>query len=79
MFCLAIDSKLRASDLVALTVGDIAESDVAGYKIKPRAKIVQRKTGTEVAFEISADTAACLSSRLFESGKLALDRLFTMR
>lgn len=78
MFCLAIDSKLRASDLVSLTVHDVAESVSGGEtRIKARAKVVQSKTGTDVAFEISSDTQACLKARIAESGKLDLDRLFT--
>jgi len=38
---------------------------------------VQRKTDTEVAFEISPDTQACLKAWIVESGMLDFDRLFT--
>lgn len=80
MLSLAIDSKLRASDLVSLTVRDVAEFLVGGeIRIKPRTSVVQRKTRTEVAFEISPDTGAHVRARLQASGKLNLDRLFTPR
>lgn len=78
MFGLAIDSKLRASDLVAIRVCDVAErfagSDVI---IKARAKLLQSKTGSEVAFEISPETQACLRVRITTAGKHDMDRLFT--
>lgn len=78
MFCLAIDSKLRASDLVVLTMHDVAETLIGGEtRIKARAKVVQRKTGTEVAFEISPDTQVCLKSWIDRSKKLDFDRLLT--
>jgi integrase len=78
MFCLAIDSKLRASDLVRLTVRDVAEqTGTDTVRIMTRSKVVQKKTGTEVAFEISPETQSALRSWITESGKLDWDRLFT--
>jgi integrase len=78
MFCLAIDSKLRASDLVGLRVADIAEQTGSGeVSMRTRSKVVQRKTGTEVAFEISPDTQAALRGWIKGSKKLDWDRLFT--
>jgi integrase len=78
MFCLAIDSKLRASDLVRLTVRDVAEQSNAGeLKIKLRSNVVQKKTGTEVAFEISAETQTALGAWITDSEKLDWDPLFT--
>jgi hypothetical protein len=47
MFNLAIDSKLRGCDLVALNVGDVAPN---GYAID-RANVRQKKTGRPVRFE----------------------------
>ena len=41
IFNLAIDSKLRACDLVKLRLDDIC----SGFKVRPRATIVQKKTG----------------------------------
>src|SRR6266404_8931668 len=50
IFNLAIDSKLRASDLVKLRLDDICSSRA---KVRHRAMIVQRKTGRPVQFEIT--------------------------
>ena len=52
MFNLAIDSKLRACDLMSLRVADIAQ----GVRVQPRARIVQQKTGRPVRFEITEPT-----------------------
>jgi integrase len=49
MFNLAIDSKLRGCDVVALKVSDIAPK---GYAIE-RASIRQQKTGQPVRFELT--------------------------
>ena len=49
LFNLAIDSKLRGCDLVAIRVDDIAPS---GYAVE-RASVRQRKTGRSVRFELS--------------------------
>jgi integrase len=52
LFNLAIDSKLRGCDVVALKVDDIAPN---GYAID-RARIRQRKTGRPVKFELTDQT-----------------------
>ena len=52
LFNLAIDSKLRSCDLVALRVSDVA---VAG-SVRERAVIVQQKTGHPVQFEFTEQT-----------------------
>lgn len=52
LFNLAIDSKLRACDLVRLRVRDVAQ----GLKIARRAIIMQRKTKRPVQFEITEPT-----------------------
>jgi integrase len=49
IFNLAIDSKLRACDLVKLRLDDIC----SGISVRRRATIVQKKTGRPVQFEIS--------------------------
>ncbi len=49
LFNLAIDNKLRACDLMALRVADVAQ----GSRIQPRARVIQRKTGQPVQFEIT--------------------------
>lgn len=52
MFNLAIDSKLRACDLMRLRVADIAQAG----NVQSRARVIQMKTGRPVQFEISAQT-----------------------
>src|SRR6202049_3919908 len=52
MFNLAIDSKLRGCDVVALKVEDIAPH---GYAVD-RATVRQKKTGLPVRFEITDKT-----------------------
>jgi integrase len=49
LFNLAIDSKLRACDLLGLRVGDIAHKS----HINSRAVVMQRKTRRPVQFEIT--------------------------
>src|ERR1700716_345818 len=49
IFNLAIDSKLRACDLVKLRLDDIC----SGLRVRQRATIVQKKTGRTVQFEIT--------------------------
>ncbi|WP_286890300.1 tyrosine-type recombinase/integrase [Pseudoalteromonas sp. ESRF-bin5] len=56
LFNLAIDSKLRDCDLVALKVLDVMRAG----EILTRASIVQQKTGTPVMFEIIAHTRQSL-------------------
>ena len=52
LFNLAIDSKLRACDLLSLRVSDV----MVGGRIGSRAMIMQRKTQRRVQFEITART-----------------------
>jgi integrase len=52
LFNLAIDSKLRACDLVKLKVRDISH----GNQITARAIVIQQKTGLPVHFEITEPT-----------------------
>ena len=52
MFNLAIDSKLRGCDVIALKVEDVAPS---GYAID-RALVRQKKTGQPVKFELTEQT-----------------------
>ena len=60
MFNLAIDSKLRGCDLVALRVDDVA----AGGSVRDRATIIQHKTGRPVQFEITEQTRASVQDWL---------------
>lgn len=52
LFNLAIDSKLRACDLVALRVRDVAH----GNQLAKRAMVIQRKTQRPVQFEVTDQT-----------------------
>jgi integrase len=60
IFNLAIDSKLRACDLVRLRVDDIC----SGAKVRRRATIVQRKTGRTVQFEITDPSRSAVEAWL---------------
>src|SRR5262249_56360470 len=70
MFDLAIDSKLRGCDLVALRVYDVAPN---GYAID-RANIRQRKTGLPVRFELTEITRQALDEYLRASGRKPVRR-----
>jgi integrase len=73
MFNLAIDSKLRGCDLMALKVEDVAPN---GYTID-RATVRQRKTGRPVKFELTEQTRQALEDHLRASGKRSGEFLFT--
>ena len=75
MFNLAIDSKLRGCDLVALKVEDVAPYGV----VKQRATIRQRKTGHPVQFEITDHTRQALDQWIKRSAMRDGDFLFTSR
>jgi integrase len=60
LFNLAIDSKLRACDLVALKVSDIQTGD----RVRERANIIQKKTGRAVQFELTEATRLSVTSWL---------------
>jgi integrase len=85
MFNLAIDSKLRACDVVALKVEDVAPNGYAA----DRATIRQRKTGQPVRFELTEQTrqavdeylrARCKqSSEFMFGGRRGADRSMTTR
>jgi integrase len=75
MFNLAIDSKLRGCDVVALKVKDIAPN---GYAID-RATIRQRKTGRPAKFELTDQTGQAVDDYLRVSGKKSGEFLFTSR
>ena len=57
LFDLAIDSKLRACDLVKLRVRDVGSSD----RISSRSIVLQQKTQRPVQFEITAPTRDAIS------------------
>ena len=66
LFNLAIDSKLRACDLLALRVSDVA----SGKEVQTRAIIRQRKTKRPVRFEITVRTRKSIEDWI-EADKLA--------
>ncbi len=68
LFNLAIDSKLRACDLLALRVSDVA----SGGEVLSRATVRQKKTNRPVRFEITDRTRKSLESWL-ESVELKED------
>ena len=57
LFDLALDSKLRGCDVVALRLSDV----MAAGALKRRAIVLQRKTGRPVQFEITDKTRQSLS------------------
>jgi integrase len=75
LFNLAIDSKLRACDLLGLKVADVAQ----GGRVKSRACIVQRKTQQPVQFEITSQTRDSLESWMSERYLSGQDFLFPSR
>jgi site-specific recombinase XerC len=72
---LAIDSKLRGCDLVKLKIGDV----VSGGSVKPRAIIVQQKTGKPVQFEIVEPARSSLLAWLERRGGTLDDFVFPSR
>jgi integrase len=75
MFNLAIDSKLRGCDVVALRVDDIA---VNGRALE-RATVRQRKTGQPVRFELTEQTRQSLDEYINEVRKKTGEFLFASR
>jgi integrase len=73
MFNVAIDSKLRGCDVVALKVEDIAPN---GYSVD-RATVRQKKTGRPVRFELTEQTRQALDCYIREAGKMPGQFLFT--
>jgi hypothetical protein len=67
MFNLAIDSKLRACDLVKLRVTDVTHGSV----VMRRATVMQQKTHQRVQFEITEDTREAVSVEQQRSAGLA--------
>jgi len=75
LFNLAIDSKLRGCDVVALKVDDVAPN---GYAID-RATIRQKKTGRPVKFELTEQTRQAVDDYLKTAGKKPGQFLFNGR
>jgi integrase len=75
LFNLAIDSKLRGCDVVALKVDDVAQGGYAA----DRATVRQKKTGRPVKFELTELTRQAVDDYLRVTGKKSGDYLFTGR
>ncbi|OAP36564.1 integrase [Sinorhizobium glycinis] len=75
LFNLAIDSKLRACDLVAISVADVAISG----RVRERAIIIQRKTGRPVQFELTDQTREAVGAWIGSRRLGERDYLFPSR
>jgi len=75
MFNLAIDSKLRGCDVVALRVDDVAPS---GYAVD-RVTVRQKKTGQPVRFELTEQTRQAIDGYVRAAGKKQGQFLFADR
>jgi integrase len=75
LFNLAIDSKLRGCDVVAVRVDDVAPS---GYAMD-RATIRQRTTGRPVRFELTDQTRLAIDEYLRMTGRKSRQVLFAGR
>src|SRR5262245_36742950 len=75
MFNLAIDSKLRGCDVVALKIEDVAPNGYAA----DRATIRQKKTGQPVRFELTEQTRQAVDDYLTAAGKKPGDFMFSGR
>jgi integrase len=75
LFNLAIDSKLRACDLVRLRVRDVSH----GNRVGARAIIMQQKTQRPVQFEITEQTRQAVTDWARRAGLTSDDYLFLSR
>jgi len=75
LFNLAIDSKLRRCDVVAIRVDDVAPS---GYALD-RATVRQKKTGRPVRFELTDQTRQALDDYLRLTGRKPGQLMFAGR
>jgi len=75
LFDLAIDSKLRGCDLVALRLSDI----VTGISVRRRGMILQQKTSRPVQFEITEQSRQSARTWLSKRGSRPDDWLFPSR
>jgi integrase len=73
LFNVAIDSKLRGCDVVALKVEDVAPN---GY-CADRATVRQKKTGRPVRFELTEQTRQAVDGYIRATGKKPGEPLFT--
>ncbi|MCK1617691.1 tyrosine-type recombinase/integrase [Bradyrhizobium sp. 159] len=75
LFNVAIDSKLRGCDVVALKVDDVAPGGYAA----DRASVRQKKTGRPVKFELTESTRQAIDDYLRVTGRKSGEYLFIGR
>jgi integrase len=75
LFNLAIDSKLRACDLLKLRVSDVSN----GGRVSSRAMVLQQKTQRPVQFEITPRTKKSISQWIQVAKLGGTERLFPSR
>jgi integrase len=75
LFNLAIDSKLRACDLLKLRASDVSQ----GNRIASRAAVIQQKTSQSVQFEITEQTRQAVSAWIQSANLSASNFLFPSR
>lgn len=75
LFNLAIDSKLRACDLLKLRVSDVSQ----GNRVAARAAVVQQKTQRSVQFEITEQTRNAIAEWMNFANLGGSDYLFPSR
>src|SRR5918994_7649253 len=75
LFNLAIDSKLRACDLVKLRVRELCHGD----RVAARAIVMQQKTQRAVQFEITESTREAIANWITRASLRSEDYLFPSR
>ena len=75
LFNVAIDSKLRGCDIVALRVDDV---ELSGH-VRPRTTVLQKKTGRPVQFEIMEQTRSAVQDWITRAARKPGDYLFPSR
>lgn len=75
LFNVAIDSKLRGCDLVALKVGDLITDD----RVRERVSVVQSKTNKPVQFELAENTRETVSSWIRSPEMIGCQFIFPSR
>ncbi len=75
LFNLALDSKLRACDLLKLRLSDVS----SGSKVNNRATVMQQKTGRAVQFEITRRTRESIAIWANKAELAPADYLFPSR
>ena len=75
LFNLAIDSKLRACDLVRLRIDQVVDDG----RVRERAIVIQKKTGCPVQFELTEPTRAAVWAWVSRIGSKGTPYLFLSR